>query len=334
MELKYLAKNTSYSRQYSITMYQPEQDIDDLISRYIHAPHDPLLQEEIAGLRGEGPEQAAYVESRLAAWLAESIPAPGNTADVAIPSSPTVSKRTSNGKWLVAAAVLLLVTGMIVYYCWPAPVKQLQYINHNENTDTLLLAPGCTVIAGRGASLSYATPFHVTPDLRMLGGDAWFDVTLPARTRMQLDEHTDLYTLKAVFAVHKTNTIFKILVIKGKVTLVQDKGKKVYLTASMMAKREGHQSLQFKTVKSQSLLAWKTGQLQFRNIPLEEIIDAVNSYFHLDIQVPPSAASLYKRSLTVDFENKSADETLALLQKALKVPLVKDSANRYYITLK
>jgi ferric-dicitrate binding protein FerR (iron transport regulator) len=159
-------------------------------------------------------------------------------------------------------------------------------------------------------------------------------VALLARTRMQLDEHTDLYTLKAVFAVHKTNTIFKILVIKGKVTLVQDKGKKVYLTASMMAKREGHQSLQFKTVKSQSLLAWKTGQLQFRNIPLEEIIDAVNSYFHLDIQVPPSAASLYKRSLTVDFENKSADETLALLQKALKVPLVKDSANRYYITLK
>ncbi|HEY8956339.1 FecR domain-containing protein, partial [Chitinophaga sp.] len=167
-----------------------------------------------------------------------------------------------------------------------------------------------------------------------LEGDTWFEVALPVRARMQLDEHTDLYTLNAVFTVHKTNTIFKILVIKGKVTLVQDKGKKVYLTASMLAKREQHQPLQFKTVKGQSLLAWKTGRLSFRNTPLEEVIDAVNSYFQLNIQVPPSAASLYKRSLTVDFENKSADETLVLLQRALNVPLVKDSGNRYYITLK
>ncbi|WP_185937236.1 FecR domain-containing protein [Chitinophaga polysaccharea] len=102
----------------------------------------------------------------------------------------------------------------------------------------------------------------------------------------------------------------------------------------MLAKREQHKPLQFKAVKSQSLLAWKTGRLTFRNTPLEEVIDAVNSYFGLDIQVPPSAASLYKRSLTVDFGNKSVDEILVSLQRALKVPLVKDSGNRYYITLK
>lgn len=113
-----------------------------------------------------------------------------------------------------------------------------------------------------------------------------------------------------------------------------DKGNKLLLTAGMMATREQHQPLQHKTVKSQSLLAWKTGKLKFRNIPLEEIIDGVNSYFDLDIQVPPSAASLYKRSLTVDFEHKSAEEAVALLHKTLKVPIVKDSANRYYITLK
>lgn len=321
-----------------ITMYQPEQDIDDLISRYIHAPQDPFLQEQMAGLCREGPEQAAYVESRLTAWLAEGIPVPHDVESAVPSSSPALSKRSPvrafNRKWLVAAAVMLLVTAMIVYYCQPAPAKQLGYVNNTGHTDSLLLAPGCTVIAGNGASFSYAKGLDVTPELRMLAGDAWFDVALPTRTRMQLDEHTDLYTLKAVFAVHKTNNLFKVLVINGKVTLVQDQGKKVYLTANMLAKREQHQPLQFKTVKSQSLLAWKTGRLKFRNIPLEEIIDAVNSYFHLDIRVPPSAAGVYKRSLTVDFENKSAEETLELLQKMLKVPLVKDSANRYYITLK
>lgn len=41
----------------------------------------------------------------------------------------------------------------------------------------------------------------------MLGGAAWFDVALPTRTRMQLDEHTDLYTLKAVGAAFSSRPV-------------------------------------------------------------------------------------------------------------------------------
>jgi|GEM_PF-1537650 len=346
MEVKYLAEHTSYSRQYPFIMYQPGPDVRDLISRFIHTPHDPLLQAQIAALREEGPEQAAYVESQLAAWLAEGKP----VAAVVPETLPTVraSKRrwlavldrlpaihASKRKWLAVAAVLVVVLVVsAVFFFRPKQVAELQYVNQTGHTDTLVLTKGSTMIARKGASISYAAKFDVTPELRMRGGDSWFDVSLPARTRMKLDEHTDLYTLEAVFAVHKTASVFKILVIKGRVTLVPDKGNKLLLTAGMMATREQHQPLQYKTVKTQSLLAWKTGKLKFRNIPLEEIIDGVNSYFDLDIQVPPSAASLYKRNLTVDFEHKSAEEALALLHKSLKAPIVKDSANRYYITLK
>lgn len=312
-------------------MYQPEQDIDDLISGYIHAPHDPLLQEQIDVFRSEGPEQAAYLESRLAAWLAEGVPVQEGSTSFVIPSS---SRRVFNRKWLMTAVVLIVAAGVLLYFYRQAPAEQIQYVNNTGHVDTLLPAPGCTVITDRGASLRYPAGFTANPELYMEGGNTWFEVALPVRLRMQLDEHTDLYTLNAVFTLHKTNTLFKILVIKGKVTLLQHNGKKVYLTANMLAKRERHQPLQFKTVKSQSLLAWKTGRLAFRDTPLEEVIDALNSYYHLDIQVPPSAAGLYKRSLTADFENRSAEETLALLQRALKVPLVKDSGNRYYITLK
>lgn len=331
IEVKYLTKPASYRWELPFIMYQPEQDIDDLISGYIHAPHDPLLQEQIAVFRSEGPEQAAYLEGRLAAWLAEGVTVSEGTAAFVIPSS---SRPVFSRSWLIFAAVLIAVVAGLLYFYRQAPAKQIQYANNTGHVDTLRLAPGCTVIADRGALFSYAAGFTATPELCMQGGNAWFEVALPVRLRMQLDEHTDLYTLNAAFTLHKTDAIFKILVIKGKVTLLQNNGKRVYLTANMMAKREQHQPLQFKTVKSQSLLAWKTGRLTFRNALLEEVIDAVNGYYQLNIQVPPSAASLYKRSLTVDFENKSAEETLALLQKALKVPLVKDSGNRYYITLK
>ncbi|SEW56089.1 FecR family protein [Chitinophaga arvensicola] len=333
MEVKYLAKHTSYSRQYPYMMYQPGPDVRDLISRFIHTPQDPLLQAQIAALREEGPEQAAYVESQLAAWLAEGAPAPLTTVVRELP--PPSPVRASRYKW-IAAAVAIPVVALLIFLFYSRSGKEtsLHYINLTGHTDTLLLAGGSTLIARKDASLSYAAKFAVTPELQLHHGDVWFEIFMPSRVRMKLDEHTDLYTLEAVFAVHKTDAIFKVLLIKGKATLVSDKDKKLLLTPGMMASREQHQALLHKNPKSQALLAWKTGKLKFRNIPLDEIIDGVNSYFDLDIQVPPSAVSLYKRSLTVDFEHSSPEETLALLRKALKAPIVKDSANRYYITLK
>lgn len=219
MEVKYLAEHTSYSRQYPFTMYQPGPDVRDLISRFIHTPHDPLLQAQIAALHEEGPEQAAYVESQLAAWVAEGIPVVAVVPETlplirsskrkwpAVPDMLS-SVPSSKHKWLAVAAVLVVVLAVAaVFFFRPEQATALQYVNHTGHTDTLLLTKGSTMIARKGASISYAAKFDATPELCMHGGDSWFEVSLPVRTRMKLDEHTDLYTLEAVFAVHKTESV-------------------------------------------------------------------------------------------------------------------------------
>ncbi|HEY9262814.1 hypothetical protein, partial [Chitinophaga sp.] len=237
-------------------------------------------------------------------------------------------------KWVVLATVILLAVAGFIYYQWRPSGKMLEYTNHTGHIDTLRLAKNSRVITNKETTIAYAARFDVTPELQVVNGDAYFEINQQGRIRMQLDEHTILYAANAVFNVHKTATISQVLVVKGRVTLVPDKGNKLQLTANMQAKRELHHPLQKKTVKSQSQLAWKTGHLKFRNIPLEEVLDGVNGYYGLEILLPPSAGNLYKRRLTADFENKSADETLVMLRKMLNVPIVKDSANRYYVSMK
>ena len=87
-------------------------------------------------------------------------------------------------------------------------------------------------------------------------------------------------------------------------------------------------------MESQAPLAWKTGVLSFRNVSAEEVLNAVSTYYDIEIAVPPSARKLYDKKLTVDFRKKSEQETIALLQKALGAHLVKDSTDTYYLTLK
>ena len=315
-------------------MYQPQQDVSDLISRYIQSPHNPLLQEQVAALIAAGPEQAAYVESRLTAWLGEGIAVPVIPAAAVVPVLREPKARSFHPKWVVLATVILLAVAGFIYYQWRPSGKMLEYTNHTGHIDTLRLAKNSRVITNKETTIAYAARFDVTPELQVVNGDAYFEINQQGRIRMQLDEHTILYAANAVFNVHKTATISQVLVVKGRVTLVPDKGNKLQLTANMQAKRELHHPLQKKTVKSQSQLAWKTGHLKFRNIPLEEVLDGVNGYYGLEILLPPSAGNLYKRRLTADFENKSADETLVMLRKMLNVPIVKDSANRYYVSMK
>lgn len=334
MEVKYLVGHSSYSRQYPFNMYQPQPDVSDLISRYIQSPHDPLLQEQVAALTAAGPEQAAYVESRLTAWLGEGIAVPTIAAAPVVPVLREPKARSFHPKWVVLATIILLVAGGFIFYLSRPSGKMLSYANHTGHIDTLRLAKSCRVITNKETALAYAARFDVTPELSVVNGDAYFEINQQGRIRMQLDEHTVLYTANAVFNVHKTATVTQVLVVKGRVTLVPDKGSKLQLTPNMQAKRELHHPLQKKTVKSQSQLAWKTGQLKFHNIPLEEVLDGVNGYYGVEILLPPSAGNLYKRRLTADFEHKSADETLVMLRKMLNVPIVKDSANRYYVSMK
>ncbi|PSL47254.1 FecR family protein [Chitinophaga niastensis] len=333
MEVKYLAKHTQAIETGHANMYQPTPDINDLILHYIQSPHDPLLQEQIAVLKAAGLEQASYVESRLEAWLKEgAVPPKATPAQVKVVAA--ASPHSFKWLWMAAVATVVLLIGGFTWYQWQRPGKMTLHANHTDHIDSLLLTKGSSVVLNKESVISYADKFDITPAIKVLAGDAYFNIKEPANILVQLDEHNTLRVSQAAFNIHKTKTSVAIFVVSGKATIVPNKGKAVLLTANMSGNLDHHHPLQKKMLKSQAALAWKTGRLQFKNIPLEEVLTAINSYYGLEITVPPSAKSLYKQKLTANFEKKSDKEIIEMLRKMLAVHIVKDSANAYYITMK
>ncbi|MFY0253629.1 FecR domain-containing protein [Chitinophaga sp. 30R24] len=322
-------------------MYQPEQDITDLVSVFIQFPQDPLLQDRVAALVATGPEQAAYVEGQLLGWLQAGTPVTVMATLPPGPLKPLYARKSANvcitgRKWIavaITAAVLVIITGVYVYLN-RLPDKLLLYTNRTGHIDTLLPGKGCRIIANKQAVIGYGVAAGGTPVLSMESGDAWFDMDGKARMRMQLDERTVLCAREAVFNVHKTPSLFRVFVVSGKVLLKPDRGHQTTLMAHMMGKKELHHPLQQKSYRSQSPLAWKTGLLQFQDIPLEEVLDAVNSYYGIEIQVLPSAGKLLQQKITANFGQKTAAEVLLVLHQLLQAPIVKNSGNQYYITLR
>jgi ferric-dicitrate binding protein FerR (iron transport regulator) len=315
-------------------MYQPEQDITDLVSGFIQSPQDPHLQQQIANYCATGPEQAAWLERRLTAWLNQEIP-DNRTSAPAIAVRPVVQPRVAPWKWLTAAAAVLLV--VVLFFAGRRSrlvEKMVLYSNNTGHNDTLQLDGGSRLIAARQAVISYAAGFSETPDIRVISGDACLEIDRSSEVHVQLDDHTVLDASRMICNVRKTGEVSKVFVAKGHATLRRRDDPPMQLASGTEAIKEPHRSWERRQLKSAAPLAWLTGQLRFRNIPLEEVLEAVNGYYGLEIMVPPSAVALYKRRITADFGRKSEEEVIALLRNMLNVPVVKDSARRYYMTMK
>ncbi|CAL1520413.1 FecR domain-containing protein [Chitinophaga sp. MM2321] len=330
-----------YSIVRDSTMDQPSPEINELITRFIQSPQDPVLQEQIAVLKASGPAQSRYLESRLEAWLKDDAGAVITTGTLKkrAPSrgrNPFTHRFPAYSRWLwIAAAAVILVAGGITFYHLQAPPKMAVRNNTSDHLDSFLLADGSKVVLNKNAIISHGVRPENDHEIAVLAGDVYFDLKQQSACRVTADSQNILLATGAAFNVHKTKTTTGVFVARGKLTIVKEDGKETVLSTNMQGKLADAQPLKTQLLKSQAPLAWRTGALRFRNVPLEEVLDAVSGYYSIDIHVPPSAArKLYKKKLTVDFRTKSEKEMIAQLQKSLLVYIVKDSTNAYYVTLK
>ncbi|MCW3467960.1 hypothetical protein [Chitinophaga nivalis] len=368
-------------------MYHPTPETNDLILQFIQSPHDPFLQEQIAALKASGPEQSAYLEHCLEAWMEEEpekpvlpaqveipapveIPVPVAAPVLTMPAAPVpvetpmvtaapppaemmiapavteppvitavkttvVAPRAVNRKWpaAITAAVVLLAVVLIMLR-WRRPVEMLVHTNDSGIIDSLVLGKNGKAVLNKTASITYPADFEKDPRITVLSGDVYFDLEQTAPVVFQLDDYTEVRTTGAVLNIHKTPATTQVFLIKGSAVVVKGTGEQIPLTASMLLKQDRYQPLQKKLMKSQAALVWRTGNLQFSEAPLEEILYAVSMYHNIVINVPPSANSLNKRRLTADFNNYTVTETIESLRDMLGVHIVKDSINVYYLTIK
>ncbi|WP_143307611.1 FecR family protein [Chitinophaga vietnamensis] len=307
-------------------MYQPTTEITDLIIRFINAPHDPALQEQIAMRKSESEEQAAYIEHMLQAWLQ---PAEKKTAPppVTIPYWKT---------WSCAAitlAALLLVLG--AFYFFHRPQTLLSNVNQTGYIDSFILSDGSKAVLNKNTAIRYPARFEKGKRyMEMSRGEAYFDVSGHSATifEMKVNDVT-LHTDAAAFNVRVDENGVILFVVRGKLSMEAGSGEPLSLTANMQGSWQ-KQQLRSERLHSQASLAWKTGRLRFNNVPLKEVLDAVNTYYDIQVEVPPSAQSALQRKLTANFDSEGPEQVLAVISKKLNVHITRDKEGRYYLTIK
>lgn len=312
-------------------MYQPGPDIEKLIADFVQSPQDAVLQQQVAELCSSDSEIASYVEKRLLEWLNQG--ASMSSAPTA-PVRPSFLKRSKSRYRWIAGCIIALAGLLGWYYLQQKKVHLQVYTNTTKQVIELPLINQNKITLNKQSSISYNAKLKGTPAIKMLKGDAYIEIDKSKPVAVQLDDQTVLYTSRGAFNVHKSAGIVQVLMIKGTATVIQDEVKEWPLKPYMQVRRQLHKQIIQSKSRSLSALAWKTRALNFRDVPLLEALDGINSFYSIEIALPPSAESLAKRRITANFNNLSVTEIISGLKKILKRPIVKERPGKYYITLK
>ena len=226
-------------------------------------------------------------------------------------------------RWIaIAASLLLLLIGGATYY----------YIRYNpevvltahEQPQLFILPDQTRVTLSSHASLSYKKKDVRTMTLK---GDAYFEVQHdeqhPFIVRNEMAQVRVLGTGFQVSGGRSSQKLTEVYVTHGKVAFSSpsDEAQGVVLTQGMKAQLvQGGHKPQLIPAGSINQVAWATGNFHFENTPLTEVINDLETYYHVNLSVSSS-----EKNLTGDFSTESLDEIISLIEQTLEVTIVKNN---------
>jgi len=118
-----------------------------------------------------------------------------------------------------------------------------------------------------------------------------------------------------------------VVVVTGRVQ-VEDKnqsGHQVVVPAGQRVVLQQHQFLQ-NSITDSNFIAWRTGHLEFKNAPLQKVLEDVAHYYGVDIELEPGAEpAANPLNITLRFENQPLEQVLEEIRLAAGLALKKDN---------
>ncbi|MFK7979235.1 MAG: FecR family protein [Saprospiraceae bacterium] len=202
------------------------------------------------------------------------------------------TKKSSN-RWLgwAAAAVVALAVGFW-FTAQPtiATIDQLAANTQYQEQKTITLADGTKVWLNGNSQLSYPASFTGEQRSVQLTGEAFFEVTKnPNQPFVITTDKTKVtvlgtsFNVRAIIAENATEVVVKT----GKVRFENSTGdKQVELTANEKGVYDASNNRIEETAEEDmNEIAWQSGKLVFKNIPLKEVIEDLNRQFEVTIKV-------------------------------------------------
>ncbi len=239
-------------------------------------------------------------------------------------------------RWIpaAAAAVLLFVTGNnFLQQSQPASVE---YATAAGETRQLALADGSTV------NMNVMTNLEVTMSdglrqVRLSGGEAMFDVAKDAdRPFVVLTEGQQIRVVGTKFNVKAYKQRLTVSVSEGIVDVSpkssgqdQQPGTRL-VKGKQLIRSVGASDVLVEDINVQSVGTWREGFVLYENRPLQEVVDDLNRYFSVPIEL---SANAQNTKFSGVLKTSDQDEILALLSETLPVSVDK-MAEKIRIQLK
>ncbi|WP_372775210.1 FecR family protein [Mangrovibacterium sp.] len=200
-------------------------------------------------------------------------------------------------KYAVAAAILVFVFIAGRWFSGDKAVEETMeaystvYAAPGQRTQ-LVLPDSTKVWLNSGSSLKYATNFNFGEREVFISGEGYFEVTKNKRKPFVVHANDlQVKVLGTHFNVKEDlkHQVSEVTLVEGKVQVLDDNAKSLtYLAPGEQLKmKDRHYSVE-KTDNPEALIAWTQGVLVFKDKPFGEVIEYLESWYGVSIQLEES----------------------------------------------
>lgn len=182
--------------------------------------------------------------------------------------------------WIAAASVILvMVSGLLYYFNSSVTVntmaKEIKKVSLND---------GSVVTLNSSSGITYPRYFSANREI-VLTGEAYFEVKRDVNHPFRVKSNRLLVqVLGTTFLVKNSGKVQHVLVNSGKVAVKDEQsGQSTVLTANQAVSVSDGAIL--KEPANENDLAWKSGKLNFKDVPLQQVFTALEDYYHISIVV-------------------------------------------------
>lgn len=186
--------------------------------------------------------------------------------------------------WIAAAAVLGL-GGFWIARTLLATKPEIK-TNYGEIKEQRL-PDGTDVKLNANSNVSYSEKWSESEDREVwLKGEAFFHVKkTPEKSRFIVHtDHFDVIVTGTQFNVVNRNGQSNVMLNEGSVTIRSANGKEIKMQPGEFVEFNLNET-QKRTVRNDSLLAWKDRRLVFENTPLNDVVVIIRNHYGVDIKL-------------------------------------------------
>ena len=221
--------------------------------------------------------------------------------------------------WKFAAILVLAFTlGVVVFLQYSSP-NELKNLTAKQTVSNYQLPDGSFVALDRKGTISLDEDDFLDNRTLNLKGRAYFDVKKGASFNIKT-KYGSVEVIGTSFDVDSRNDELFVQVYSGIVSISNGmKSTKLVKGQSAVLKDN---SLQISENKSANAQSWRSGEFQFEDQPLKEIIPLLEDYYNIEIRV---SKALLECRVTAEFKKQSLDEVIDTISQILNAKYKKSS---------